>query len=400
MGTRNPSAGPAPGLYIHAPFCITRCPYCDFYSTTDPGRISRWVTGVLAEADRHAGRWQTFDSLYLGGGTPSSLPTANLHALIDGLRRRLPMASGIQATLEVNPDDVTPRRAATWRALGFDRVSVGVQSLDDRMLRFLGRRHDTATALRALESLRAAGFPEPGLDLIFGLPGLDDDLWVESLDRALELGPGHLSCYELTVEPGTALGRRVARGEVSAPDGETVRRQFLRAHERLTAAGFDHYEVSNYARGPAHRSRHNGKYWRHVPYLGLGPAAHCFDGRRRWWNHRSLSRWEAALAEGRDPAEGRERLTADQLRMEALMLGMRTSDGIPRETPGVEAAALALLQAEGLVTEAGGRIRPTALGMLLADGIPLTLTGDRGRDSSFDYRPRGSSNVVPGSESD
>ncbi len=381
----------SPGLYIHAPFCATRCPYCDFHSTTDPGRIPGWIAGVLREADRHSGRWQEFDSLYLGGGTPSSLSVADLGALIHGLRRRLPLASRIQATVEVNPDDVTPRRAAAWRGLGFDRVSVGIQSLDDRMLRFLGRRHDAATALQAVESLRGAGFPEPGLD---------DDLWEESLDRTLELGPGHLSCYELTIEPGTALGRRLARGEVSAPDDETVRRQFLRTHARLTAAGFDHYEVSNYSRSPAHRSRHNGKYWRHAPYLGLGPAAHSFDGRRRWWNPRSLSGWEMALADGRDPAEGRERLTADQLRMEALMLGMRTSDGVPRKTPGVAPEALALLQAEGLVTVAGGRIRPTALGMLVADGIPLTLTGGKGRDSSYDYRTHGISATVPDPKSD
>jgi oxygen-independent coproporphyrinogen III oxidase len=382
MGTSQPAAGSAPGLYIHAPFCVSRCPYCDFYSTTDPARISAWVAGVLREADRQSGCWQTFDTLYLGGGTPSLLPAAELGALIDGLRHRLPVAAHVQATLEVNPDDVTPRRAAAWRALGFDGISVGVQSLDDRMLRFLGRRHDAATALRAVEQLQAAGFVEPGLDLIFGLPGMDADLWEDSLDRAVELGPGHLSCYELTVETGTALGRRVARGEVAGPDEETVSRLFLRTHERLTAAGFDHYEVSNYARDPAHRSRHNGKYWRHVPYLGLGPAAHSFDGLHRWWNPRSLSRWETALADDRDPAEGRERLTGDQLRLESLMLGMRTVDGVPVDTPGVRAGALATVKAEGLVTVVADRIRPTARGMLLADGLPLALTKRRGRDSS------------------
>ena len=288
----------APGLYVHTPFCLTRCPYCDFYSTTDAGAVGRWVDGVLAEADRHTGRWPTFDTLYLGGGTPSVLPPRDLRRLVDGLVRRLPLSADAERTLEVNPDDVTPRRAAAWRDLGFTRVSVGVQSLDDRILRFIGRRHDARGAVRAVGRLRAAGFEDPGLDLIFAVPGLDDPTWEAILGAALDLEPGHLSCYELTVEPSTRLGRRVARGEVGGPDEERGRRQFLATHHRLAAAGFDHYEISNYALGRGRRSRHNGKYWRHVPILGLGPAAHSFDGRDRWWNPRSLDRWAAGLEVG------------------------------------------------------------------------------------------------------
>ncbi len=371
------AGGGAPGLYVHVPFCARRCRYCDFYSTTDPARVDAWLDGVRAEAGRHRGRWEPFGTLYIGGGTPSLLPLPALAQLIQALRERLTFAEGAEVTLEVNPDDVTREGARNWSDLGIGRASVGVQSFDDTVLRFLGRRHDARGAVEAVDRLRSAGFQDLGLDLLFGVPGMDAGLWRATLERALDQAPEHLSCYELTIEEGTPLGRAAADGIVELPGEETGRARFLEAHGILEEAGFDHYEVSNYARGPGHRSRHNTRYWRHVPYLGLGPSAHSFDGTHRWWNPRSLASWSRALAEGVDPAEARERITADQRRLEAVMLGLRTSSGVGLEALGpitVEVQrALDELVVERLVRIEGERVRPTVEGMLVSDGLPLRI---------------------------
>ena len=361
------------GLYVHVPFCASKCPYCAFASCTRSGHLApAWRDAVLAEADRRAGRFGTFDTLYLGGGTPGLLADDLLAGLVTGLRRALPFAADVESTIEANPADVTPARAIAWRAMGLNRVSLGVQSFDDDDLRFLGRRHDASQAAAALVALRDAGFANVGVDLIYGLPGQALATWRDTLDRALSFGPAHLSCYGLTVEPRTPLARSVHAGRIVMPDESRFEAFFLETSRRLAASGFVHYEVSNFAHGLLFASRHNGKYWHHVPYLGLGPSAHSFDGARRWWNVRGVEPWLRRLGQGRLPTAATERPTAEQRRLETLALGFRTSSGVVlsilRATPGWQAILDAQV-ADGRLEVADGRAVPTVRGLLVADAL-------------------------------
>ena len=326
-------------LYVHVPFCARRCSYCDFAIAVRkevPSRV--YVDAVL----REAAQWRSgtaaqgpIETLYLGGGTPSHLDPAELHRLIDGFRVLWPAARGLQElTLETNPDDVTPARAAAWVAAGIDRVSLGVQSFDPAVLAWMHRVHTSAQALEALRTLRGAGIANVSLDLIYALPPELDRDWDRDLDQALALEPEHLSLYGLTVEPHTPLARWVAGKQTQTPTDERYADEFLRAHERLTAAGFEHYEVSNYAL-PGKRAVHNSAYWQRRPFLGLGPSAHSALGDRRWWNVREYAAWLDAGAQGRRGAgefpatvSGWEAIDAEQRRLEDLYLGLRTTDGL------------------------------------------------------------------------
>jgi oxygen-independent coproporphyrinogen-3 oxidase len=368
--------GPAPGLYVHIPVCRAKCPYCDFYSVVAPQRAEVLAAALLDELALAGAGWPAFDSLYIGGGSPSALAPAVLERLLIGLRRWL--AAGAEITVELNPADIGDALLAVLAAAGVDRISLGVQAFSDDRLRWLGRRHDAATALRAAERIRAAGFAALGLDLIWGLPGDGPDRWQRELRAALALEPEHLSCYELTLSPHSPLGRRRSRGAFDLPDEVALAALFMQADELLGAAGYAHYEVSNYARGRRRRSRHNQKYWRRAPVLGLGPAAHSFDGRRRWANPADLEGHLAALAAGRRPAEPGPALAAEQVRLERLALGLRTSDGIPADLPPDRPAVRASIDrllAAGLLTRRGRRLRPTSRGLLLADAIAERLSG-------------------------
>ena len=365
--------GPA-GLYVHTPFCASKCAYCDFYSDF-PDRIDEYVAAVVTEAGRRAGRFGRFGTLYLGGGTPSLLPLPALARLVEGLGGVCPLDPGAEVTLEANPDDVTPDRCRAWRHLGFNRLSLGVQALDDRWLRLLGRRHDAASAVEAADAARRAGFDNLGLDLIWGLPGQDEGAWVATLERAAALGPRHLSCYQLTLEPHVPMAARVAAREWVLPDEERSRRLFERTVTTLARLGFVQYEVSNYAVDHGHRSRHNRLYWDHTPYLGLGPSAHAFDGATRSWNVADTGRYIDALAGGGDPTAGSERLSHEQRLLEQLMLGFRTTDGVSLQTLdgcGPDSARVVDdLVAEGLVVLRNGRAVPTLAGLAVADSLPL-----------------------------
>ncbi len=364
--------GDAPGLYVHVPFCVSKCRYCAFASGTDMSGIPAWVAGVLHEARRRAGSFAPFDTLYLGGGTPGLLPIPALAMLLEGLRRALPFRDPVEATIEANPGDVTRERAAAWLDLGLNRVSLGVQSFDDAVLRFLGRRHDAGQAARALEAVLAAGFDNLSIDLIYGVPDPTDASWESTLDRSLAFDPGHLSCYSLTVEPRTPLARDVRRGTVALPGEDFLADRFLATSARLARAGYVHYEVSNFARGDSRRSRHNSRYWRHVPYLGLGPAAHSFDGSRRWWNVRSLAAYLRRDSASRLPTAVIERLSPADLRMESLALGFRTREGVELGLLGRDPGSLRRLQhlvSDGRLVVEAGRARPTHRGMLIADAL-------------------------------
>ena len=369
----------AAGLYIHVPFCTSVCPYCDFAVTiAGAGRRAAYLDALDREINlaRHHGL--TFDTVYLGGGTPSSLTTGELARILSTVDRELDLVPNPTHHLEINPDDVDVATAAAWRGLGFVFASLGVQSFDDDALGFLGRKHRAADAIRAVHTLLGAGFETVSIDLIFGLPGQAADDWRRQLEIVLSLGVHHLACYQLTVHEGTVFGRRRTRGEIRELDEDDQADLYLLTHEVLGAAGWEGYEVSNFAAAPEHRSKHNPKYWDHTPYLGLGPSAHSFMGRKRWWNEDKVRLWNAALDNNRSPIAGIEELNDHELFFEAVMLGLRTVDGIDRSTlqrrfgskiAVFDEPAVERLASSGHLRCDGPRIQPTPRGMAIAEGL-------------------------------
>jgi oxygen-independent coproporphyrinogen-3 oxidase len=371
-----PSAATAalPGLYVHVPFCRTKCIYCDFYSVTRTGEADAWLSALGQEIALYKDRFSRFDSLYIGGGTPTCLDERRMSALFEKLHEHFRFSSRAEITIEANPDDMDGPRAAGLIALGINRLSLGVQSFNDKELAFLRRRHTAAGAEKALEAATGAGFSNIGIDLMYGLPGQTQETWLATLKRALSFNPSHLSCYELTPEGETPLSRMVGVGRVHLPGEEEERDFFLNSSRFLEAHGFTHYEVSNFAASEKLFCRHNRKYWTHVEYLGLGPAAHSFDGTGRWWNHRSLERYCKALARGMRPVEGEEVLSREQLELERLYLGLRTRRGVRLPSLRKESLpAVRELKRAGLVSIRGDRLCPTRRGYLVADSLPVLL---------------------------
>ncbi len=314
-----------------------------------------------------------FDTIYLGGGTPSLLPPEAISTVLHELtsQRRTPHAAR-EVTIEANPEDVTVDSARAWKAAGINRVSLGGQSFDDTVLQWMHRSHDAARIGAAMHALRGAGIENISLDLIFALPDELHRDWERDLDMALALRPTHLSLYGLTVEPRTPLDRWISRGATHAPDEERYAEEYLFAHRRLMADGFFFYEVSN-ASLPGFRSQHNSAYWSGQPYLGLGPAAHSFDGTTRRWNLRAWEAYRRAIAEGRSAVESEETLTEEQRELEAVYLGLRTVEGIAltalrRPSPPPHLAA------QGWLVEHNGRLRCTPEGWLRLDSIVAELT--------------------------
>jgi len=370
-----------PGLYIHIPFCQSKCPYCDFYSSTDPSLIPSFLAALDQEARLYRDQVPAFDSLFLGGGTPSLLTGAQLAAVMEMLRRHFTFAPDSEITIEANPDDLTAAKLALAQDLGVNRLSLGVQSFDEEELRFLQRRHTACQTEEVLNLIRAAGFTNLGLDLIYGLPGQTTDAWINTLETALSFNPEHLSCYQLTVAEATPLGRRVAAGQVQLPDEETQRQFFLLTANFLPARGYLHYEVANFAREEQYLCRHNLKYWTRTPYLGLGPAAHSFKAGRRWWNFSSVERYGSSLKAGQPPVAEQETLTQAQIRLETLYLGFRTREGVSletiREQPRGDAILAEITQA-GLVRVDHDRVIATSCGLVVADRLPLWFADETG----------------------
>ncbi len=316
------------------------------------------------------------ETLYLGGGTPSLLPVSDLARLLASLFDAFgstPSLDDVEVTLEANPEDVTPESVRIWRTAGINRVSLGAQSFDDQVLKWMHRSHDAARIGDAVRTLRAAGIENISLDLIFALPEELHRDWERDLDRAISLLPSHISLYGLTVEPRTPLDRWISRGATKLPADERYADEYLHAHRRLGTEGYRFYEVSN-ASLDGFRSRHNSAYWSGRPYLGLGPAAHSFDGATRRWN---LSAWEAyrrAIAAGRSPVESEEVLTDAQREMEAVYLGLRTTEGLDwtdlcRRLPSVAAQ----WAERGWVEQTGPRLRCTPEGWLRLDELVAKL---------------------------
>ena len=317
-------------------------------------------------------------SLYVGGGTPSKLGPAGVGLLLDTIRKAVGsiFPPGAELTLEANPEDVSPEAARSWFAAGINRLSLGAQSFDDRALHWMHRTHDSGAVTRAVEVARAAGFDDISIDLIFALPTSIGRNWGVDLSRVLELKVDHLSLYGLTVEPRTPVGRWAANGLVTEAPEERYATDFLTAHDVLAAAGYDHYEVSNFAR-PSKRSKHNSSYWRRVPYLGVGPSAHSFDGVSRRWNERAYEAWRARTARGEDPIEDFETLTEANAMAECVYLGLRTSDGL--EMRDGDSEIVSQWQSQRWAMVIGNRILLSAEGWLRLDSLAAALTASRSR---------------------
>ncbi len=372
-------------IYVHVPFCARRCSYCDFAIAVRRvvpvdeyvGALQREIAIFTRRADRSdtGGGWEA-ETLYLGGGTPSRLGGDGVARAIAAVREHARLLPGAEVTIEGNPDDVSPEAVAAWRAAGVTRVSLGGQSFDPAVLAWMHRTHDADAIGRAVATLRDGGITDWSLDLIFAVPVSLERDWERDLSLALALDPPHISLYGLTVEAGTPLGRWVDRGAVDEAPEERYEREFLAAHDAMTAAGLEHYEVSNFAR-PGARARHNGAYWRHVPYAAFGPGAHGYDGRDRWWNVPAYAEWVRRLGAGESPREGAETLTDDNRVAERVYLGLRGDGGLELEGGEPDVVAPWLAAGWGVLT--GGRLRLTPLGWLRLDSLAAALTDTRSR---------------------
>jgi oxygen-independent coproporphyrinogen-3 oxidase len=359
---------------------LTKCEYCGFYSVTSLDDIPNFLGALFKEMEMYRRAWGPVDTVYLGGGTPSVLSREHLAALLEKTRKNFMLLPNAEITLEANPGDLDLSFLRFLREIGINRLNIGVQSFDQRILGFLGRRHSPREALSSLENSRKAGFENIGVDLIYGIPGQEIDSWLETLSQTLAWSPEHLSCYELTLEHESPLERRYRMGDFLLPGEDLQYEFFVRTAEMAENNGYTHYEVSNFAKGMTFASRHNQKYWDHTPYLGLGPGAHSFAENRRWWNLRSVSRYVKEIRAGSYPVEGNEALTLEQLRLEALFLGLRTKGGInlhdfamqyEYDLAGKKGALIERFQKEGFISIQKGILAPTRRGLALADHLAL-----------------------------
>jgi oxygen-independent coproporphyrinogen-3 oxidase len=367
-------------VYVHVPFCSRRCSYCDFsIAVRREVPVDEYLGALDAELHTRFGDGPVgeVDTIYFGGGTPSRLGGAGLARALAIVAQRFAPTREAEITIEANPEDLTPTSAAQWRAAGVNRLSLGSQSFDDRALEWMHRTHDSAAIERAVDVARGAGIDNLSLDLIFALPEALQRDFSADVDRLLALSPDHVSLYGLTVESATPLGRWVARGTAVEQGEEGYARDFLAARHLLEAAGFEHYEVSNYAM-PGRRARHNSAYWGGAPYVGLGPAAHGFDGDTRRWNVRTYSVWRELAAAGADPLEGSEQLTAANRDAEAVYLGLRSDRGL-EVAPADRALVIRWVEAGWATIGSDGRLRCTAEGWLRLDALATALTHHRSR---------------------
>ena len=356
------------GVYVHIPFCATRCDYCDFATWTDrEALIDAYVDACIADLRRHvvAGTAAPATTVFFGGGTPSLLPADRLVAILD----EIPRSVDAEVTVECNPDSVDADKLAAYRAAGVTRVSFGVQSMRPRVLAALGRTHDPANVTRAVALARDVGFPTFNLDLIYGTPGETVDDWRATLTETIELEPPHVSAYALTVEPATQLGRNVAAG-APAPDDDDQAEKYEIADELLGGGGLGWYEVSNWARA-GHECRHNLLHWSSGDYLPIGCAAHGHRVGHRWWNVRTPERYIALVAAGDDPTGGGEELDDTTRAEEQLTLAIRTRTGAILPI-SMQAQATLLVDA-GLLVRAGDRVVLTRRGRLLATDVTARL---------------------------
>jgi putative oxygen-independent coproporphyrinogen III oxidase len=361
------------GLYVHVPFCLTRCGYCDFNAYAGLEALKApYARALLAEADLVAPSWreETFASVFLGGGTPTTVAVEDLKSLLERLRERFALDERVEITIEANPDTVDRAKLEGLLAAGFARLSMGAQSFDLSVLEALERVHSPASVRRAMADARAAGYANVNVDLIYGANGETLDSWERTLREAIALEPEHVSAYALTIEPSTPLGRQVRSGAVPPPDPDLQADLFGRACELLRGAGYGHYEVSNWAR-PGFECVHNLGYWERRPYVGLGAGAHSYRENHRWWNVRPPEEYLSRVDAGELPIGGDERLEPGDAYLEEVFLRLRILEGVPASW--VDGGRADPFLQSGLLEERDGALVPTERGMLVLNELVLAL---------------------------
>ncbi|HEX2532872.1 MAG TPA: radical SAM family heme chaperone HemW, partial [Chitinophagaceae bacterium] len=370
------------GIYLHIPFCRQACTYCNFHFTTSLRHKAGLVEALEQELllRRPYLEGAPVETVYFGGGTPSLLSLDECRRLLDAVRRHYPVQAGAEITWEANPDDITPEKIRGWMEAGINRLSIGVQSFFEEDLRWMNRAHSAAQAQDCIRHCQESGLTNLSIDLIYGSPGLTDARWEANVRQAIDLQIPHLSCYALTVEEKTPLHKMIRLQKAADTDGDAQAQQFLLLMQWLRAAGYEHYEVSNFAR-PGMRSRHNSSYWRGVPYLGIGPSAHSFNGRERSWNIAHNARYIESVSKGL-PAAETEVLTPEQALNECIMISLRTKEGLNLDTVaerwGMKQAAalekpISRWLSTGRLERTGNTVVLTDEGMLMADGIAADL---------------------------
>jgi oxygen-independent coproporphyrinogen-3 oxidase len=360
-----------PGLYIHIPFCQHKCGYCDFYSV-ETASTGTFLPALIAEMEQTAASWnQPFDTLYIGGGTPSLLKQAQITRLINEVKSRFRITGNAEWTIEVNPGSVTATKLSRYLNLGINRLSIGAQSFRRSELQLLERTHTAEQIVKTVQVARSAGFQNIGLDLIYGLPYQTQGHWEQTLQQATALEPVHISAYALTWKRNTKLGQSFLNGTLPVPEEDHTADLFLKAHAYLESNGFHHYEISNYAK-PGFECLHNQQYWSRRTYLGLGPSAHSFDGQRRGWNISDVEQYMDHLRQNKSPVEAWEKLSESDLALEKTALGLRTDKGILIGKQISEEQAKQLCR-EGLAERKKDRLILTPRGFLLADEIAVQV---------------------------
>ncbi len=388
------------GIYLHIPFCKQACNYCNFHFSTSLRYKNELLAALLKEIELTAkSQGDTVptisnpgdvETIYFGGGTPSLLAHGEIRQILDKINLVYPISSGAEITLEANPDDINVDKLTNWKQAGINRLSIGVQSFFEEDLQWMNRAHNSRQAHESLE-LASSYFDNITMDLIYGGPGLSDEKWKKNVETAISYGINHLSCYALTVEPKTPLQKLIQQHRVAGVDAERQSSQFLLLMDWLAAAGYEHYEISNFAR-PGYRSRHNSSYWQGKHYLGFGPSAHSFDGLSRWWNVANNNQYIRSIEEGIIPSE-KEVLTPVQRLNEYIMISLRTMEGLqldsvtnmagnlpPRERDQFHRhfqSSVEKYRRGGMLTENNGLIQLTKAGKLLADGIAGDLFADQ-----------------------
>lgn len=376
------------GLYIHIPFCLKKCPYCDFYSITDLSLQPAFLDALASEMNMTRERVTVFDTVYIGGGTPSVLGINLIDNIIRTAHQCFNILPNAEITLEINPGTATLEQFKGYRQTGVNRINIGVQSFNSANLEFLRRIHSAGEAQMAIRWAQTAGYENIGLDLIYGIPGQTESSWLKDLRLAVEFHPQHLSCYMLSFEPGTPMYKDLQKGDFTPLPDPIVCELFETTQSFLTANGYIQYEISNFARKvidmpginstQSNVSRHNMKYWNFFPYIGIGPSAHSFIEPQRFWNHSHVKKYIQELSAGRLPRAGKESLSREQLMIEAVYLGLRQAKGIEVDAfdkkfgvnfKAMFNGAVADLEEKGLVTMAQNRCALTPKGMLYLDSI-------------------------------
>ncbi|MBV7533633.1 radical SAM family heme chaperone HemW [Chitinophaga sp. sic0106] len=370
------------GIYIHIPFCKQACYYCNFHFSTSVSQKDAMVSAIIKEIalQQHYLGTDTIHTIYFGGGTPSLLAKGDVDAILQQLQRHFTIAPDAEITLEANPDDLTMEKLLELKHSGINRLSIGVQSFHEADLQWMNRAHNSQQAIDCITNAQAAGFNNITIDLIYGSPGLSDEGWEYNVQQAIRLGVPHLSCYALTVEPGTALDSFIRKKKMETVDPEKAARHFEKLMQWVETAGYEHYEISNFAL-PGWHSRHNSSYWKGLSYLGLGPSAHSFNGHSRQWNIANNALYLKSISAGEVPFEI-ETLTAEMQFNEYIMTSLRTSVGCDTgwvgERFGADLARQLLANSrefifKGWMEESGTHLRLTKAGRLFADGIAADL---------------------------